>query len=91
VAGYNAAIEARANEMGWAYVDPNPPLAQLRESGQVPIVPNLAQPSSAFGAYFSLDGVHPAAPAHALLADSIAAAVNGKYGTSIPTSDQILQ
>ena len=91
VAGYNAAIEARANELGWAYVDPNPPLAQLRESGQVPIVPNLAQPSSAFGAYFSLDGVHPAAPAHALLADSIAAAVNSKYGTSIPTSDQILQ
>ena len=85
VAGYNAAIEARATELGWAYVDPNPTLAQLRQSGQIPIVPDLTQPSSAFGAYISLDGVHPAAPAHALLAELIALAVNEKYGTSFPT------
>ena len=85
VAGYNAAIEARANELGWAYVDPNPTLAQLRASGQIPIVPDLTQPSSAFGAFISLDGVHPAAAAHELLAQLIALAVNEKYGTELPT------
>jgi lysophospholipase L1-like esterase len=85
VAAYNAAIKARADELGWAFVDPNPALAQLRETGQVPVVPNLAEPTSAFGVYFSLDGVHPAAAGQALLADIIAAAVNEKYGTNIPT------
>lgn len=91
VAAYNAAIEAKANELGWAYLDPNPALAQLRQAGQIPVVPDLRQPSAAFGAYISLDGVHPAAAAHALIADLIAEAVNAKYGTNIPTSAQTAQ
>lgn len=86
VTAYNAAIEAKANELGWAYFDPNPALAQLRDAGQIPVIPDLTQPSSAFGTYISLDGVHPAAAAHALIADLIAEAVNAKYGTNIPTS-----
>lgn len=86
VAGYNAAIEARANELGWAYFDPNPPLAELRQSGGVPVVPDLGNPSSAFGTYFSLDGVHPSGAGQALLAQLIAAAINEKYGTSLPTT-----
>lgn len=86
VDGYNAAIEARANEMGWAYADPNPALAQLRESGEVPLVPDLTNASAPFGQYFSLDGVHPSAAGQALLADLIATAINAKYGTAIPTS-----
>lgn len=77
-AGYNAAIEVRANQLGWAYVDPNPTLVQLRQSEQVPIVPDLEQPSCAFGVYFSLDGVHPAAAAHVLVADLITTAVNAR-------------
>ena len=91
VGAYNATIEARANELGWAFVDPNPTLAQLRQSGQVPVIPDLTQPESAFGAFFSLDGIHPAAPAHLLLADLVAEAINAKYGTDIPTSDQAVQ
>jgi hypothetical protein len=86
VNGYNAAIEARANELGWAYFDPNPALAQLRASGDIPLVPNLAEPTSAFGTYISLDGVHPSGAGQALLADLIAAAINDTYGTSLPTS-----
>lgn len=83
---YNATIQAKANELGWAYVDPNVPLEQLRSAGLIPIVPDLTQPSRAFGDYISLDGVHPAAAAHALIANIIAEAVNEKYGTSIPTN-----
>ena len=84
--GYNAAIEARANELGWAYADPNPALLQLRQSGQIPAVPDLGNPSNAFGNFISLDGVHPSGAGQALLADLIAAAINEKYGTNIPTS-----
>ena len=86
VNGYNAAIEARANELGWAYADPNPALLQLRQSGQIPAVPDLGNPSNAFGNFISLDGVHPSGAGQALLADLIAAAINEKYGTNIPTS-----
>ncbi len=39
-----------------------------------------------FGALMSFDGVHPSTAAHVILANSFAAAINGKYGTSIPTS-----
>ncbi len=37
-----------------------------------------------FGTYFSLDGVHPTAEAHRVLADTLISAVNRAYGTSIP-------
>lgn len=86
VAEYNAAIEAHANELGWAYVDVNPALLQLRQSGAVPLVPDLGNPAAPFGEYFSLDGVHPSAAGQALLADVIATAINEKYGTDLPTS-----
>lgn len=86
VNGYNAAIEARANELGWAYFDPNPALMELRTSGAIPTIPDLANPTNAFGPYISLDGVHPAAAAHALLAGLIAGAINETYGTLLPTA-----
>ncbi|HET7550152.1 MAG TPA: SGNH/GDSL hydrolase family protein [Gemmatimonadaceae bacterium] len=91
VNGYNAAIEARATELGWAYADPNPALLELRQSGAIPVIPDLANPSSAFGTYISLDGVHPSAAGQALLADIIATAINDKYGTGIPTVAQQAQ
>jgi phospholipase/lecithinase/hemolysin len=41
-------------------------------------------PNVLFGTYFSLDGVHPSATAHRVIADSLIAHVNAKYGTTIP-------
>jgi lysophospholipase L1-like esterase len=91
VAAYNAAIEARANGLGWAYADPNAELVQLRQSGAVPLVPDLTNPVAPFGQYFSLDGVHPSAAGQALLADLIATAINAKYGTSLSTAASAAQ
>ena len=84
VTAYNALIAAEADTLGFAYYDPNPALVALKTSGAVPIFPNLAAPTAPFGTYFSLDGVHPAAAAHVLLANAIIDAVNAKYGTSVP-------
>lgn len=81
---YNAHIQAKANELGWAYVDVNPTLVQLRGTGAIPAFPNLAQPTNAFGTYISLDGVHPRDAAHRLIANLVIDAVNAKYSTSIP-------
>ncbi|HET7621398.1 MAG TPA: SGNH/GDSL hydrolase family protein [Gemmatimonadaceae bacterium] len=91
VAAYNAAIQAQADQLGWAYADPNPTLAQLRQSGAVPLVPDLTNPAAPFGQYFSLDGVHPSAAGQALLADLIATAINDKYGTTLPTTASAAQ
>ncbi|HEU4642400.1 MAG TPA: SGNH/GDSL hydrolase family protein [Gemmatimonadaceae bacterium] len=83
VNGYNAYIQAKADSLGWAYVDPNPALAQLRANNLIPPFPDLANPTKPFGDYISLDGVHPAAAAHQLVAGMIAAAIDAKYGTHI--------
>lgn len=42
-----------------------------------------AQP---YGPYFSLDGVHPSAAGHAILADAAARALNQRYNMHIPVS-----
>lgn len=38
-----------------------------------------------FGAYFSFDGIHPSAAAHAVIADTLALRLNAKHGLSLPT------
>ncbi|MEP7087422.1 MAG: SGNH/GDSL hydrolase family protein [Gemmatimonadota bacterium] len=84
VTAYNALIQAEADTLGFAYYDPNPAFVALKQSGDIPPFPDLTQPTAAFGDYFSLDGIHPARKAHAVLANSIIDVVNAKYGTSIP-------
>lgn len=39
-----------------------------------------------FGSLISFDGVHPSSAAHLTIAKALAAAINTKYGTSIPTT-----
>jgi hypothetical protein len=84
VSAYNAHIFQKADEMGFAFFDPNGALADLRNAGLIPIVPNLASPTAPFGDYVSLDGIHPAGPAHVLVANGIIQAVNDEYGVDIP-------
>ncbi|MEP7065649.1 MAG: SGNH/GDSL hydrolase family protein [Gemmatimonadota bacterium] len=84
VTAYNAVISAEADSLGFAFLDPNPALVALKTSGSVPIFPNLTNPTSPFGQYFSLDGIHPAAAAHVLVANAVIDAINAKYGTSVP-------
>lgn len=87
VAEYNAFIQAQAAERGWAYVDITAILLAYRAQGlipQFPALPAAAGQSVGFGPLFSLDGVHPSTAAHRLIADSLIAAVNRTYGSSIP-------
>ncbi|MEO7039506.1 MAG: SGNH/GDSL hydrolase family protein [Gemmatimonadaceae bacterium] len=83
VNAYNALISAEADSLGYAYFDPNPPLVALKLTGDIPVFPDLTNPTAAFGVYFSLDGVHPSAAAHVVIVNGIIDAVNAKYGTSI--------
>lgn len=84
VAGYNAAIQAKADELGWAYFDPNPLLVTARQAGSITVVPNLASATTTFGPWMSLDGAHPRRPAHVAVANGVIAAINAEYGTTLP-------
>jgi lysophospholipase L1-like esterase len=88
VAGFNAYISAQAAARGMAYVDINAALLALVATGAIPPFPDLSAALSGgsvgFGPYFSLDGVHPSALAHQLVADSLASKVNQTFDTSIP-------
>ncbi len=81
--GYNNYISTKANTLGFAYYDPNILFAAKRASGEIPPFPNFASGTATFGALISLDGVHPTAAAHALVARDLAAAINAKYSTTL--------
>lgn len=89
VVAYNTHIQAVvAGNPDFAFWDPNPLLLAKKAAGQVPVFPDLSAlgtgGSVGFGPLFSLDGVHPNATAHKLIADSIAAHLNAAFGTTIP-------
>lgn len=79
---YNRFIRQQADRLGWAYLDPNVKLLELKTQGQIPVFPNVTS-SEPFGPYFSLDGVHPSAAAHRLVAQEAAAAINAIYETNL--------
>jgi hypothetical protein len=88
---YNATISAKATQLGWAYLDPNPILAAQRTGATpaIPAFPNFTSntrdaSTSVFGALFSLDGVHPTAAGQKLVANAVIGAINAKYTLQIP-------
>ena len=81
--GYNNYISAKANTLGFAYYDPNVLFAAKRTNGEIPGFPNFASGTATFGNLISLDGVHPTAAAHLLVAQGIAGVINLKYGTNL--------
>jgi hypothetical protein len=84
ITSFNTFIQQQAAAHDWIYLDPNPLLAQLRATGCVATVPNLASATQTFGPCVSLDGVHPRRPAHVAVANALIGAINTKYGVTIP-------
>jgi hypothetical protein len=89
VVQYNATIAAAAAAKGWAYIDPNPLLKALaatpgaiRPFPAFPPDPNAT--AAPFGTAISRDGIHPSAATQKLIAQSLQAAINAKYGSAIP-------
>jgi hypothetical protein len=90
VTAYNAYLSAKTTTtgspaFGWAYYDPNTQLATLKAAGTVVRrVPNFGSASAPFGTGLSLDGVHPNASVHLIIANDIITAINAKYLTKLP-------
>lgn len=91
VTAYNAYIRAKADSIGFQYLDPNPTLLGWKARGEVPLFPDLVaaqtNPARIFGRWFSLDGVHPSTAAHVVFADTLRLRLNQAYGSSIPAPD----
>jgi hypothetical protein len=88
VQAYNQELASQAQARGWAFFDPNPTFQELSEAGLIPPFPNVLDPGSLFGPVFSLDGVHPSAGAHRLVANGLIEVINAEYGTSLsPVED----
>ena len=83
IAAYNAYIKTRADAIGFGYWDPNPLFVAKRATGEIPPFPNLASATATFGTLISLDGVHPSAAAHLLIANELITVINTKYGTTL--------
>ncbi len=65
----------------YAYVDPKPLFNE--NSSRIPAFPNLFDDSApAFGPLFSLDGIHPSAETHRLVANEIIDAIKDTYDVS---------
>ncbi|MGI8402344.1 MAG: SGNH/GDSL hydrolase family protein [Gemmatimonadaceae bacterium] len=83
ITGYNTYIKNKADAIGFAYYDPNVLFAAKKATGEIPPFPNFGSATATFGTLFSLDGVHPAAAAHKLIANDLIGVINGKYGTTL--------
>lgn len=83
VTSYNNYISAKAAAIGFAYLDPNPLLAANRATNAIPRLPNFTSGTATFGSLISLDGAHPAGPAHRLIANELISVINAKYSTTL--------
>jgi lysophospholipase L1-like esterase len=79
----DAFIQQEATTRGWAYVDLNGALETAVAGGQIPPFPDLTLATPLFGPLFSLDGIHPSAAGHTIIADAFVAAINATYGTTL--------
>ncbi len=90
VIAYNKHIGAQATSKGFAFIDPNPFILQVKaDTAQFALFPhaNPADPkftTAPFGSAFSRDGVHPSTSSHKLIANYLIQTINAKYGTSLP-------
>jgi hypothetical protein len=80
VGAFNSHIQAKATQLDFAYLDPNPTINTLRTTpGCFNTVPNLLSTTAPFGTCVSLDGIHPSTSTHVTFANAIIGAINTKY------------
>jgi lysophospholipase L1-like esterase len=86
VAAYNRTLAAKARALGWALVDVNALYAGYERRGVA--VPGVGTLTTRYlGGLYGLDGIHPSETGQALVALAVIAAIDEKYGASLPLPD----
>jgi hypothetical protein len=90
VQAFNQFIRTQANNRGYAYLNVNAILQRPDISQQIPPFPELFDnpdtpwgPDQPFGPLFSLDGVHPSATTHVVVANEAIQLINETYETNL--------
>ncbi|MEF8865200.1 MAG: SGNH/GDSL hydrolase family protein [Salinibacter sp.] len=94
---YNAFIQQQAQQRDLAYFNPNTVFAALytNEDGDPDptndLIPKFPDRDSdqPFGQFFSLDGVHPSAVTHRVVADQLVRVINETYDTDLSRLENI--
>lgn len=84
ITAINAAIKAAADKRQFPYVDVPLFSSEIPFHAPAFTAAGLLGSDAPFGMAISLDGIQPSAFGHELLADRVAAALNGKYAWAIP-------
>jgi hypothetical protein len=80
----NTEIATVTTGHGWALVNFDSTFKAAQAAGKVAGFPDFTKPTSTiFGTVFSLDGLHPNAAGHKLMAQAFANAINLKYGSTL--------
>jgi hypothetical protein len=82
---YNASIRSLAGSFGYPVIDMNAFLAGFQKS--IVIDGETLTRQFIQGGAFGLDGIHPTAIGYALIANQFIAAIDAKYGATIPPAD----
>ncbi len=77
----NQAVATLAAARGYALANFDSALAA--NQAQIPPIPSFTTPATLFGPLFSLDGVHPNRAGHRITAQTFAAAINARFGTTL--------
>lgn len=83
IAEYNTVITTEATARGWALANWGTALQTQAAAGKIPSFPSLATPSTLFGPIFSLDGIHPNAAGHRIIAQAFADAIKQTFGVTL--------
>ena len=81
LAAYNTKIQEVATRNGWAYATIGAAFSQPKPAFSPVTLMTGVEP---FGPYIGLDGIHPTAAGHRLIANDAIAAINATYGFEIP-------
>ncbi|MFI5309906.1 MAG: hypothetical protein ACHQQ3_01625 [Gemmatimonadales bacterium] len=85
----NTQIKQLAGKNGWAFADLDATYASFTVARPAYRAVEELACASPYGAYVSLDGVHPNVAGHVAVANLVAAAVNATYGFEIPVSQPL--
>jgi lysophospholipase L1-like esterase len=84
VTEYNTYISAKADSVGFLFVDPDPVWAAARARGDIPATPDILNLTQPFGPLFSVDGVHPSNAGQILIANWLLDAIELEFGVRLP-------
>jgi len=79
---YNQTLRMIATEKGWAFTDIFTRFLDFDSNGvNISGIGRLT--TSYLGGLFGLDGIHPSATGHALIAEAVIESINARYGTAL--------